>query len=140
MPRLSHLSVLLLGLTILLSSPPTRAADAPAASWQAGVSSTKISPAEPIWMAGYGARTKPAEGTLSDLWAKALVLQDPAGKRVLLITLDVCGMDRETSDHIRDGVKQKLGLERDTVAICASHTHSGPVIGHKSTPHGWKTP
>jgi hypothetical protein len=114
---------------LFLSSHLLHAADAPA-SWRAGVASVKITPPEPIWMAGYGGRTKPAQGTLSDLWAKALLLQDPAGKRILLITLDVCGMDRETSDHIRDGVKQKLGLDRDAVAVCASHTHSGPVIGH----------
>ena len=32
-------------------------------------------------MAGYGARNKPSEGAVHDLWAKALVLEDPAGGR-----------------------------------------------------------
>ena len=47
-----------------------------------------------MWMAGYAARDKPAEGKMTDLWAKALVLEDPAGKRAVLITLDLVGIDR----------------------------------------------
>jgi hypothetical protein len=111
------------------------AAGAPSSPhWQAGVATAKITPSEPIWMAGYGGRTKPAEGKINELWVKALVLQDAAGKRVLLITLDIVGMDRETSNRIRDGVQHMLGLGRDSVAICASHTHSGPVVGRNLRP------
>ena len=33
-----------------------------ATSWKAGVAKTDITPAESIWMAGYGARTRPSEG------------------------------------------------------------------------------
>ena len=33
-----------------------------------------------MWMAGYGSRNKPSEGAVHDLWAKALALQDPAGR------------------------------------------------------------
>jgi neutral ceramidase len=56
-------------------------------SWQAGCSKTIITPAELMWMAGYGSRDKPAEGKLTELWAKALVLQDDQGQRGVLITL-----------------------------------------------------
>ena len=31
------------------------------------------------------ARTRPADGVLNDLWAKALVLQDPDGRRAVLV-------------------------------------------------------
>ena len=124
------LSLVLFAVTALPS--PSHAADVPepAPAWRAGVATVKITPPEPVWMAGYAGRTKPATGTLNDLWAKALVLQDAGGKRVLLVTLDVCGIDRGTSDHVRDRVKERLGIDRDAVALCASHTHSGPATGY----------
>jgi hypothetical protein len=36
-------------------------------AWKAGVARVKITPAGPLWMSGYGSRTKPAEGTEHDL-------------------------------------------------------------------------
>jgi neutral ceramidase len=44
--------------------------------WKAGVATTNITPEKPIWMAGYAARKKPAEGTAQNLYAKALALED----------------------------------------------------------------
>jgi len=120
-------------LACLLATRSTSAVEAQS-GWRAGVARAKITPQQPIWMAGYASRVKPAEGTLNELWAKVLVLDDAAGKRVALICLDVCGIDRETSDRIRNRLKEKLGLDRDAVAICVSHTHSGPVVGHNLRP------
>ena len=42
------------------------------AGWKAGTGRVAITPKEPMWMAGYAARTKPSEGAVHDLWAKAL--------------------------------------------------------------------
>ena len=39
-----------------------------------GTAKAKITPQKLFWMAGYGARDRPAEGTLHDLWLKVLVL------------------------------------------------------------------
>ena len=52
--------------------------------WKAGVATIDITPQEPIWMAGYGNRTKPSEGVLQKLYVKALVLEDVAKEQVLL--------------------------------------------------------
>ena len=82
-----------------------------------------------MWMAGYAARTKPSEGAVHDLWAKALALEDPAGQRAILITLDICGIDRELSNRVRDTLKSRHGLDRDRIVLACSHTHSGPVVG-----------
>ena len=51
---------------------------APAAepTWKAGVAKSVITPKEPIWMAGYGGRTKPAEGAWHDLYVRVLALED----------------------------------------------------------------
>jgi neutral ceramidase len=94
------------------------------AGWQAGTARVAITPKQPIWMAGYAARTHPSEGAVHDLWA-----QDLAGHRALLITLDVCGIDRELSGRIRDTLRMRHNLDRDRIVIACSHTHCGPVVG-----------
>lgn len=99
------------------------------AGWKAGTARGAITPKEPMWMAGYSARNRPSEGAEHDLWAKALALRDPAGKRAVLVTLDLCGIDRELSDQIRDALRSKFDLARDQVVLSTSHTHSGPVAG-----------
>ena len=61
------------------------------------------------------ARTMPSQGTLNDLWAKALVLEDPRGRRVVLVTMDLVGIDRDTSVHVRDRIQAKYKLGRADV-------------------------
>jgi hypothetical protein len=100
-----------------------------AEGWQAGTARAVITPRESIWMAGYGSRDHPSEGTLHDLWAKALALRDPSGKAAVLITLDVCGIGRSLSNEIRDRLKEAHGLERSQIVLACSHTHTGPVVG-----------
>ena len=40
-------------------------------NYQAGTASVCITPDEPLWLAGYAARTAPARGRNSDLYADA---------------------------------------------------------------------
>ncbi len=96
--------------------------------WKAGVARAVITPQEYIWMAGYAARDKPAEGKLHDLWAKALALEDLQGNRVLLITTDVIGFGRDLSLSICDRLAKDYQIERKNIILSSSHTHSGPVI------------
>ncbi len=99
------------------------------AGWQAGTARVAITPKGPMWMAGYASRNRPSEGAVHDLWAKALALQDPAGHRAVLITLDVCGIDRDLSNRIRDTIQEHHKLGRDRIVLACSHTHCGPVVG-----------
>ncbi|MCC6419393.1 MAG: neutral/alkaline non-lysosomal ceramidase N-terminal domain-containing protein [Gemmataceae bacterium] len=97
--------------------------------WKAGAASVVITPKTSMWMSGYGSRDKPAEGKLHDLWAKALALQDAAGRRTVLVTLDLVGIDRDLSVAICRDLKAKYGLPRAAVVLSVSHTHTGPVVG-----------
>jgi hypothetical protein len=101
-----------------------------AAGWKAGAAKVAITPDSPLWMSGYASRDRPAEGKLQDLWCKALVLEDPHGKRAVLVTLDLVGIDRATSIAVRDRIESSYGLARSEIALCCSHTHSGPVVGN----------
>lgn len=98
-------------------------------TWRAGVARARITPEEAIWMSGYASRTAPAQGTLIDLWAKVLALEDRQGQRLVLITLDLIGIDRATSQAIRDEIARRYGLGPECIAIGTSHTHTGPVVG-----------
>ncbi|WP_209330486.1 neutral/alkaline non-lysosomal ceramidase N-terminal domain-containing protein [Lunatimonas salinarum] len=96
--------------------------------WKAGISKVVITPDKPMWMAGYAARTTPATGTYQELWAKALVLEDQAGRQSVLITADILGFPKKMSDRIRQALKQKYGWDYSQIILNGSHTHSGPVL------------
>jgi len=97
-------------------------------TWQAGVATVAITPAEPMWMAGYAARTKPAEGKIHDLHAKALVLADAQDNRLAIVTVDLLGIDRAMRDWVEERIEQRHHIAPQNLLINASHTHSGPVI------------
>ena len=81
------LLVLALGVTVVSAD-----IDAP---WRAGVATAVITPREPMWMAGYAARTKPSEGKIHDLHAKALALESKHGTRLVVVSVDLIGVPRE---------------------------------------------
>jgi hypothetical protein len=101
-------------------------ADAPA--WKAGVAVQVITPAEPMWLAGYASRTKPAEGKEHDLYVKALALEDPAGTKAVVVTADLIGIPRSLAEAVAADLKKKTGLSRDRLMLTISHTHCGPVV------------
>lgn len=104
-------------------------ADANLNTWQAGMAKTCITPKKPMPMGGYVSRTQWAPLTIQELWAKALVLQDAKGQRAVLITLDLIGIARDMSVPICEKIEKDYGIPRAAIAICSSHTHTGPVVG-----------
>jgi hypothetical protein len=101
-----------------------------AQEWKAGIAKAVITPREPIWMAGFGARTRPSEGVRQDLYVKALALQDRSGRTSVIVTADMIGFTREMSDEIR----RRSALAPERLVLSASHTHSGPVVGQLGRP------
>ncbi len=121
--------VLWLIVSFSASSDAAYAAPPDVPSWKAGVGKENITPEGPMWMSGYGGRDAPADGTLTDLWAKALVLEDARGATKVLITLDLVGIDADMSMRVCTTLREKFGLEREAIALSTTHTHSGPVVG-----------
>jgi len=97
------------------------------ASLKAGIGRVDITPAGPIWMSGYAARTHASEGTLMPLWAKALALESGPGRTMVIVTTDVVGVPRVVVDEVAARV-EKQGLKRPQFLINTSHTHTGPVV------------
>ena len=102
----------------------------PQEGWKAGVSRVAITPKESMWMAGYGSRDHASEGTLHELWAKALFLEDSNGKRAVLVTTDLVGIPEPFSNRIRERLKEKFHLSKDQIILSSSHTHTGPVLAN----------
>lgn len=97
-------------------------------SWKAGTARVIITPQEPIWMAGYASRNHVSEGVLTELYAKALALEDAKGNKVVLITADLLGFPKNISERIRDKIASKYDLDRSHIILSSSHTHTGPVL------------
>lgn len=112
----------------LLLALSTLAAAADPPSWKAGAVSTRITPEQPMWMAGYASRTAPSEGVELDLFAKALVLVDGEGETFALVTMDLIGVPRSLRLTVAERVEQQYGIKPSHLTINASHTHSGPEL------------
>ena len=135
--RLTLLSLLLA--SVVQAAPPEATplpAPAPAksiapyvpATWQAGLASVVVTPEKDLFMAGYAARKKPAEGKVQDLFAKALALQDEQGGRFVVVTLDLIGVPQPLRQTIAERAQKEFKLPPEALLINASHTHSGPSL------------
>jgi hypothetical protein len=98
------------------------------ALWKAGVAKANITPAEPLWLAGYASREKPADGKVMELWIKVLALEDARGHRAVILTSDTLGMSQSIYRPVAAALKEKFALEPHQVMLSASHTHCGPVL------------
>jgi len=111
--------------------------------WRAGIATVDITPPLGLWMGGYAARTQPALGIAQPLHAKALALSDVAGRRAVVVTIDVLGLTDPAVQHISRAVREQHGLPRERLLLCSSHTHCGPIIrdqlavAYNLTPAQW---
>lgn len=104
-------------------------------TWKAGVGREVITPPQPMPMAGYASRgAAHATGKFQDLWAKAIMLEDAQGKRCVIVTLDLCGIDSVLSMRVLERLKQACKLDAQQVMLATSHTHSGPVVAGNLRP------
>ena len=98
------------------------------AGWKAGFARVRITPDEPLPMAGYAARSQPFERVAGDLFVKAMALEDGRGRKALLITADHIGWSADYAIPLGEELVRKTGLPREAILLNASHTHSGPRL------------
>ena len=106
----------------------TQVAYADDASWKAGIAKADITPKTSMWMAGYGNRDHPAEGTLHNLWIRVLALQDANGHVGIVLTSDTLGISQTIYNNTCESLSERFDLEPDQIMLHSSHTHSGPVL------------
>ena len=108
-------------------APRGRGEESPPA-WKAGLAKVRITPDKSVWMTGFASRTKPSEGTMHDLYARALALEDASGDRAVLVTADLIGVSASVAKMVTDEAQRRYGLARDRVMLAFSHTHGGPSV------------
>jgi neutral ceramidase len=99
-----------------------------AGGFRAGLARVKITPELPVWLNGYASRTHTSDHVMQDLWAKALVLEDGQGGRIVIVTADLLFLPRELTSPIAERCEKQFGVRRSQILFNASHTHSGPAI------------
>lgn len=102
-----------------------------AAGWTAGMARVSITPPEPVWLAGYAARSGPADGVLTDLNARALVLEADGG-RLAVVTLDLIEIPAPLHERIVAIARDRHGLAARELLVNCSHTHGGPMVSART--------
>jgi hypothetical protein len=130
MNRRVHFCLLALLFASAVVVQPTHQARAQRSSgaMKAGLAKTAITPEKNLWMAGYANRSKPSEGKIHELYAKALAIQDARGNRAVIVTTDVLGLPRALTSEISEHSNKSYGLKREQILFNSSHTHTGPVL------------
>src|SRR5437773_1001029 len=95
-------------------------------SWKAGTASEIITPQEPLWLAGYAVRKEPAGRKISELRASALALQDAAGNRLVIASIDLIAITKIIAEPVYEAVEKATGLTRERLILAATHTHYAP--------------
>ena len=98
--------------------------------WRAGAASVCLTPAEPMWLAGYpeDRQDKPFRRVALDVYAKVLALEDAAERRFVFVTLDLHGVTPWLRETVAKEVEQRFGIPSAALLLNASHTHCGPEI------------
>ncbi|MFO0978468.1 MAG: neutral/alkaline non-lysosomal ceramidase N-terminal domain-containing protein [Planctomycetaceae bacterium] len=103
-------------------------------AFSVGVAAEDITPLYPIRLNGFGGRSKESEGVRQAIQAKALVVAAETPENsdhqntVIVITVDTLGIPDDLHERVAAGIAKATGVPRKAVAICASHTHSAPMI------------
>src|SRR5262249_52225895 len=104
------------------------AALAEEADWKVGLAKVKITPTDAVFLAGYQQRDHPSEKVASDLYAKAMALEDHNGQVAVLITTDLIWLRADLCDRVAAAVTEQTGLKREQLLFNASHIHTGPNL------------
>jgi hypothetical protein len=111
---------------------PARAAEP---DWKAGLAQVKITPERPVFLAGYASRNKPYEKVTTDLYAKALALEDRDGHVAVLVTTDLIGLTAAVAEPVCERLRDKAGLKREQILLSSSHIHTGPTLSLNPAAH-----
>ncbi|MDA0748917.1 MAG: hypothetical protein O2954_20555, partial [bacterium] len=105
---------------------------------KSGVSSAEITPEPGPILQGHFS-TNPSHSVLYPLEVRAVVFEE-GSQKTAIVTVDVIGLTKETTDLIRARVEKEAGIPGDCVMVACSHTHCAPptlpCLGMKA-PEGW---
>jgi len=95
---------------------------------RAGFAQLDITPPLGVHMDGYFA-FRPAKGVLDPLFVRAIAFGD-GEKTAVLLVCDLVGIYGTASYEWPPKIAEELGLSRDSIFLCHTHTHTGPAVDH----------
>jgi len=93
-----------------------------------GVAQIDITPEYPVRLHGFGFRREESEGVRQRLFAKALVIDDPANGPAVLITVDNLGVPKTIRAEVARRLAEPMRLQRERLTVTATHTHCAPML------------
>ena len=105
-------------------------------SLEAGTAKEKITPEAPVPLSGFSNRNGPFKGVHDDIYARAIAFSDGENKAVIIMA-ELIGIPNSLYEEVTLLLERQTGIPRQSVILCAVHTHSGPVLsahGHDSSP------
>jgi hypothetical protein len=96
-------------------------------SWNVGMAKVDITPRLGVPLMGNFRDDYAARGVHDPLYAHAIVLENNAGRRVALLSIDACELDRKNIALVRRCASQQTKLPEESILVAAIHTHSGPA-------------
>jgi hypothetical protein len=88
-----------------------------------------------VFLAGYASRNHAFDKVTTDLYAKALALEDGDGRVAVLVTTDLIGLSAAVAEPVCERLRSQAGLKREQILLSSSHIHTGPSLSLDSTPH-----
>lgn len=89
---------------------------------------SRVNITSPLGITLIGSKGKPSDAVMDELYAKAMVLSD-GRNTVAIVSADLLYTTlEEITDPVRAIVHEKLGIPRQNIMVCATHTHSSPEV------------
>lgn len=125
------------GCAAIVVTPPTMAAPPkPTGSWRAGAAKVDLTPTPGFPMGGHSLVGQTARGYWTRLYASAIYVEDPDGRRLALVSCDLWSMPAGLADRVAELVASdrrggrrpadRVVLARDQLVLAATHTHQSP--------------
>ena len=67
------------------------------------------------------------KGFLDDLMSEVMILSCN-GKKIALISVDNCGVDKCIVEKVKVGITEKTGIPGENIFLAATHTHTGALL------------
>lgn len=126
---------LLLGHYLTLQAQP---ASSTAKVFRAGAAMSNITPPLGAGIVGNFGNPPPAEHIHDQLHARCLALDD-GETRLVIVTVDNVGINREVFDEAKRLIKEKTGLPKERMLMSSTHTHSATsASGIGPNRRGWR--
>lgn len=94
----------------------------------AGNAAVDITPTEPVRLNGFGGRKLESEGIRQRLFARALAFGNTPENTTIILTVDTLGIPDDLAARVWQRIHRQIGIKRENLALCATHTHSAPMI------------